>query len=531
MASVTFWYQLQPSARVPSIADTLAARVRDPAWLLCRQWQLGEFQGADAGSPAYARIHSHSASIDTATAGAASVALAPGELLEPLLQHEPLAADLPTRVELGQTFESLAGAELAGLYRGAYPIGTASTDPAAARFLAICAGRAIDGVALYSAAKSALAAGHAVPAEPALNAAQLPAATQAITDFVGWVEATWGPIGDGDPPGWDASRLEYTAAVRAGALELLATQDAEGALDWYSFDLRSGASPTPTPRPVSVIPGRVRFRGMPNSRFWDFETAATDFGAIIPDPRDLAKLLFADFLLLHGDDWLLASLDVPAGSLCWVDSLTVTDVFGVTEAIGRADALPGTRWTAFSTTDADGAPAPFLIVPASAAAAAQAGAPVEVVDLLRDETADMAWAVEHVVEGDVGPLALDQPAAVAPPLDAPATLAYRLASTLPANWFPLLPVKTAQGGLALVAGTVEDQPSAPAGRVVQRLSAPGFELPQHEVGRAGLRLHRVAARTRASDGTARLWLGRRRAIGVGEASSGLRLDIADDASG
>jgi hypothetical protein len=536
MASVTFWFQLQPSARVPSIADALAARVRDPAWLLCRQWQLGEFQGADAGSPAFARIRSHSAPLDAAVAGAASVPLTGGELLEPVLQHEPLGADLPTRVELGQTFEILAGDELAGLYRGAYPIApaAAAADPATARFLAICAGRATDGVALYAAAKAALAANQAVPAQPALDASLLPAATQAIAAFVEWVETTWGAPGDGEPPAWDAARLDYDAAVSSGALELSATQDAEGALDWYTFDLQSGDAPDAEPNPFSVIPGRVRFRGMPNSRFWDFETSATDFGAIIPDPRDLAKLLFADFLLLHGDDWLLASLDVPAGSLCWIDSLTVTDVFGVTETIARADALPGTRWTAFSTTDAAaGAPAPFLVVPASAAAAALSGAPVEVVDLLRDETADMAWAVEHVVAGDVGPLSLDVPAPGAPPLDAPAALAYRLASTLPANWFPLLPVTgatTAADALALVAGTVEDQPRAPAGRLVQRLSAPGFQLPAHEISRAGLRLERVASRTRASDGSARLWLARRRSIGAGEASSGLRYDAAEDAS-
>ncbi len=530
MASVTFWFQLQPSARAPSIADSLAARVRDPAWLLCRQWQLGEFQGADAGSPAYARILSHGAPIDAATVGTASVPLTAGELLEPALQREPLGADLPTRVELGQTFESLAGESLASLYRGAYPIAGPAADAATARFLAVCAGRATDGVALYAAAKTALAAGHAIPAAPALDASLVPAATQAIAAFVEWVDTTWGEIGDGEPPAWDADRLDYDATVSSGALELSATQDAEGALDWYAFDLRSGDPPTATPAPFSVVPGRVRFRGMPNPRFWDFETAATDFGAIIPDPRDLAKLLFADFLLLHGDDWLLASLDVPTGSLCWIDSLTVTDVFGVNEAIERADAMPGTRWTAFSTTGPDGAPAPFMVVPASAAAAAQSGAALEVVDLLRDETADMAWAVEHVVEGEVGPLSLDVPPPGPTPLDAPAALAYRLASTLPANWFPLLPVKTAASGLALVVGTVEDQPRSPAGRLVTRLSAAGFQLPQHEVSRAGLRLERVASRTRGSDGTARLWLGRRRTVGAGEASSGLRYDAAEDVS-
>lgn len=129
MASVTFWFQLQPSARVPSIAEALAARIRDPAWLLCRQWQLGEFCGADAGSPAYARIHSHSAPIDAATLGPASLPLPAGELLEPVLQSEPFTADLPTRVELGQTFDSLAGADIAGVYRGAYPIAEPSRRP------------------------------------------------------------------------------------------------------------------------------------------------------------------------------------------------------------------------------------------------------------------------------------------------------------------------------------------------------------------------------------------------------------------
>ena len=53
MASITYWNQLRPVPRAPSVAEGLAAQVRDPAWMLCRQWQLGEFQGADGGSPAF----------------------------------------------------------------------------------------------------------------------------------------------------------------------------------------------------------------------------------------------------------------------------------------------------------------------------------------------------------------------------------------------------------------------------------------------------------------------------------------------
>ena len=57
LSSITFWNRLEPRPRSTDLANALAARVRDPAWFLARQWQLGEFQGEDAGSPAYLRIH------------------------------------------------------------------------------------------------------------------------------------------------------------------------------------------------------------------------------------------------------------------------------------------------------------------------------------------------------------------------------------------------------------------------------------------------------------------------------------------
>jgi hypothetical protein len=89
-----------------------------------------------------------------------------------------------------------------------------------------------------------------------------------------------------------------------------------------------------------------------------------------------------------------------------------------------------------------------------------------------------------------------------------------------------MPVVTTAGAVALVAGTVESGPDTPSGRLVKRLSASGFQLPEEEVSRAGVRLERVACRTRTSDGRSRLWVARRRHIGAGEASSGLHYDEA-----
>ena len=528
MASLTYWSQLQPSPRGSSIAEGLAARVRDPAWLLSRQWQLGEFDGADAGSPAFVRIVSHTATLTAVQLGASTVALDPGQLLEPLVEAEPIGLDLATRVEIGQSFEALVTPAVRDLFRAAYPIAPAdgTADPATARFLAVCAGHAVDGVALYFAAKQAQRDHHALPATPTLGSAVQPATTQAIATFIQWVETTWGTLGTDEPAAWDASRLEYGATVSAGPLTLAGRPDDEAALDWYAFDVVGGTAAPSPPAATSVIPGHVRFRGMPNARWWDFETNKTDFGALLPDPRDLAKLLFADFLLLHGDDWFLAPLDVAAGSLCWIDELAVTDVFGMVTRISRADTTPGARWTLFSTTDrTTGGLAPFLVVPSSAAAASLEGRAVEEVHLLRDETADMAWAVEHIVESPTGMPRVEAPLPVStPPAGVPAPLWYQLATPLPSSWFPLMPVRMPTGAFALVAGTVDGGPRAPSGRLVRRLSAAGFQLPEEEIGRAGVRLQRVACRSRSSDGKMHLWMARRKQIGAGEASSGLRYD-------
>ena len=119
--------------------------------------------------------------------------LAAAELLEPVVEAESLATDLATRVELGQTFETLVSPVIAGLYRTAYPIAPAdaAADPAEARFRSICAGRVTDGVALYQAAKAAQATHQALSAEPALDANARPAALEAISTFIEWVESTW----------------------------------------------------------------------------------------------------------------------------------------------------------------------------------------------------------------------------------------------------------------------------------------------------------------------------------------------------
>jgi hypothetical protein len=538
MPSITYWSQLFPSPRTADIAETLAARVRDPAWFLARQWQLGEFQGADAGSPAFVRILSRTAPLATAAVGSATETLAANAPLEPLVEREPFTPDLATRVEAGQTFEALlARAGIAttvrDAFRAAYPVSRDATpgatpgatiDAATAAFLRVCAGRATDGVALYEAAR----AGTQVPA---LDATMRAKVTPVLAAFTAWVDATWGAFGRTEPPAWDPTRLAYEVKVATsatdGGLALTGTPDGAADFDWYSFDVE-GATPavaTP-PTATSVLPGHVQFRGMPSPRWWDYEGSKTDFGAVVPDPRDLGKLLFMDFLLLHGADWYLAPLDVATGSLAWIDSLTVTDVFGVASDIPSAQTAGG--WSMFVNRSASPGIAPFLLVPATASASIATSAPIEDVHLLRDETADLAWAIEHIVEGATGAAAVEPaPSALDVPRDAPAPLVYVLETPLPASWFPLMP-QSIGGAIMLAAGTVEGG-AAPRGRIVPRLSAPDFLLPDAEVPRSGVQVRRIVCRARSADGATHLWIARRTRVGAGAAASALRYDLAQPA--
>ena len=57
-------WRLEPSPRTTGIDEGLAAKVHDPLWLLGRQWQVGEFNGRDAGTPAVVQVAGNSAPVN-----------------------------------------------------------------------------------------------------------------------------------------------------------------------------------------------------------------------------------------------------------------------------------------------------------------------------------------------------------------------------------------------------------------------------------------------------------------------------------
>ena len=559
--SITYWVRGEPDARGETFADAMAARLRDPLWMLTRQWQLGEFIGGDAGSPAYVELAERFGTLTAwQTSGQPPAPLTSGPI-EYQSEREPLEADLATAIELGQTAERLLterGANaLIPLFRTAYPVSATpvdASDPSEVGYRGVCGARAIDGVALATAAR---AAQPNLPANPVIPLADQANALQAINDFLAWVTATVGTLGDGDPAAWQPATLAYGLSITGtapdgSAITLAANPAADGLLEWSALDLQPVQAGSATATARGVIPAHLRFTGMPNARFWDFETSGTDLGSIVPDKRDLARLAVMDLMLVHGNDSFVMPVSLAPGALYEVQQLLVHDVFGVLTRVTWADleAISAGAWAAFTTSvvGQTTARAPFFVFPPSTSVAMQAGPPVEEIQFARDEQANMVWALELTTQNAIGEgwsgheRDIAQNGGAAPPPPAPQAaavpLTYDIQTRVPEYWIPFLPVlvSSATGSVMLERAAMlrpNATPIAPVGRILVPSSIPPgspYQVPEEEVARTGVRVVRCVCRSRWVDGTTWLWAMRQSGPARGEANSALRFDLADPRS-
>lgn len=568
MPSITGWTRLEPRPRSQDFSLALQARLRDPLWMLARQWQVGEFQGEDAGSPVAARLEMGISLVNRFRAGSqenASPYDAQRMPLEALVEGEALftpgAADLRLAAQAGLHFLRLLKTN--GLdeayrqdYLDQYPLPELpDLDPESRRFLAVMRGRAPDGARLSLDLRQALSADPpALPTAPEIDPGDRPAALAAALSWLAWWDGFFLQPAAGQNS-WAAEKMECRFQVSApdGEQEsvLAAREYYHGHLDWYSFDLQRegalGGEAGPGGEHTlihSVVPTGVDFGGMPASRWWEFEDGRVDFGRVDAAPEDLARLLLLEFAMVYGDDWLLIPVRLEVGSLCRIRSLVVTDTFGERVVIppSAQPADPAASWGLFYLAES-GQPLSRRLAPAEqtfflppSLASSLESPPLEEVLLVRDEMANLAWAIERTVLGAAGrPVdrfeayqEKQRQAPVSTPPAAEAAVVYHLASSIPDHWIPLLPVRLGedQRSIALQRGAMLD-PETGQGVLPQgKFLTPGQRLiiDDEDVSRVGTRLKRLYQYARWTQGQSFLWLGRQKQFGRGEASSGLRFD-------
>lgn len=579
MASITSWMRLQPLSRNAEMKNSLQARIHDPLWLLTRQWQLGEFQGEDNGSPIMARWRADAAKLSRYFSGAINantIANAPrydpSMPLETLVERETIlpandqTAKLRFAAESGQQFlrmlDQMREAEaISRDYRDAFvrkypmsrltPEQRATLDSDSLAFIDLMAARVPDGRLLRTAFRATNAGVIVIAPDLHVAPGDLADVREAARLWLIWFDTLFSEP-EKENPAWLPERMEYAFSVGTrfsdGEVPLTAEEYCEGHLDWYAFDVNlevtlGGASDdTLTEITRSAIPAPVSFRGMPNARFWEFEDAQVDFGSVDAGPTDLARMLLVEFSLTYGNDWFVIPVELPVGSLYRCRSLVIEDTFGVRTLVRPSSQLsePHSTWRMFqqSHTRSSGLTKPaanlFFLTPSLLKG--MESKPIEEVLFLRDEMANMAWGVERIVESAAEkPLTrLEQEIqTTAPSVETtdPNKLVYKLATKVPDNWVPLLPVKSNEG-LRLRRGKVLKVDGPPEfidahGNILrpQVTNENGLRIFEEEIPREGIRVTRHYQLTRWHDGSTHLWIGRRKKVGSGEGSSGLKFDV------
>jgi hypothetical protein len=488
LPTVTVYNRLEGRPRTQAFDRALQAEVRDALWMLARQWQLGEYQGDDAGSPLLAKVSLARTELTRFRAREhPSAAFADPLPLEARVERRPVRLGLDLRLVMGRYWLKLVAdvADLRDAYIAAYPV--IEPDPESAadagraahpevwQSFAAVAGRAMDGGALL-AYLEADAGHHAYDGVAGVDPGDHSAIDDRADQFRAWVARTILPPAHPGEDAWDPQRLEYAFACSAprrdgGAKVYVADEYHGGALDWWAFDVdptrdaiedglpADPAEPQPvTEPPRTMVPTAVVFDGMPNTRWWAFEDRRTNFGDIDAATTDVAKLLFLEFALVYANDWFLIPFELPAGSIAEVRGIAVTNVFGERTWIEPAGAGADDdwqRWGLFnvSVRGEGGAADTALFVP-PVVPKVQESAPREEVVLVRDEMSNMVWGVERTVplpngsskrgvEAARETLAFHQRLAGEPgpvPEGRVANIRYQVMTSVPEHWIPFVPV-------------------------------------------------------------------------------------------
>ncbi|MDQ0576727.1 hypothetical protein [Agromyces albus] len=547
--------RLEPDSITGDPAPGTEARLGDPAWMLGRQWQFGELTGEDAGTVVSVHVASRSlpvtawAPLDDATGepGAPLGEMAwrpwrPGAILEELVQDVPalgFGRGLRQRAEAGAQLVDLlvdAGApEVAAALVARHPLALepdpndpdGTLDTKVGRLFAVLGGALPDGLAIAE----ELAAG-----EPdwVSGADDADAVRAAASDWLDWFQGA--PDSGG---AWSVDRLEYRFALRFGdddhAIVARGTQFGSAEVRWSDLEWveRAGgqvpdgsADGTPVDTEATMLAAPLRYPAMPADRYWQLEDGAIDLGAIEAQPHDLARICLVEFAMSSGDDWLSVPVDGLLGAVNQITRVELTDDFGDSSELTE---LVDERFTMFKLASATGRMLPGVVLP-PVAAGTLVGDAFEEVLFLRDEMANMAWAIEQTVQGPSG----DPRSRASEPPPAPdrwptglgpEELVYRLQSRVPAHWIPLVPISTAPGQVSLRKGALlrDGEPVLPTGVTLEPtpLTFPGEEIP-----REGVHLRAVPVLARRADGRYVRWTAYRVRTGRGEASSRLAWDSA-----
>ncbi len=430
-------YRLETRTRRYDVTDALRFRVYDPLWMLSRQWQMGEFRGNDAGTAMSVRARVKTTPIEKyqiGKDGGRTVSAGADTPLEPLVEQIDREITPQVRVESAVYFLDLLN-EAAGLSAAEKSLltnsimtnqdlaldrsdlsmprssveesdvtaFTKSRNTRLTRFKAACVGKIFDGYKLYQQRAASVV----------LKPATEKKLKKLLDTYCSWFKDRYLPT-SAQKGAWDTPSLGHHFKAENACGVYTAEDYAGGRVSWYSFDLekkKSGSSKGKV-QEMEVLPTLASYPGAPNKRLWQFEDRKVFMGNST-GMQAKGNIAFLQYATMYGNDWMLFPLKTEVGKYVEVESITVYDTFGIPVVVkGRAGKDDkgaktfGQQWQMFSNAPVNqesstAASADGLLFPPALVRTLE-GAPVEEVNFLRDEMANMLWGVETRLDDGCG---------------------------------------------------------------------------------------------------------------------------------
>lgn len=545
--------RLEGLPRQAEFEKSLKVETADPMWMLTRQWQLGEFQGEDAGTSCQAKILSEEQCPGVLTFGNGTSKefdpfLTP---LEPEVESEDVEVNLFLQVQMGRQFLRILGENGKSGYKGTflekYPISAEvdERDREGVLFAQTVLGKFPDGNAILQDIRSGAYADW-INSEGAFEDADRFLLTTAVSaQFDTWFKKLYHQTGP-ERNAWIPDRMEYNFNLEmphpegSKSVILEADQYASGKLDWSSFDenIKDSAGEIQQEDNLKAdvqtfIPAPLQYSGIPNPRFWQMEDGQIDFAKIQSGTTGLLSMLIMEYGITYSNDWFVLPYPMKINTYCEVKNILVTDVFGQHILIEPTFTDPEVSWHEFAVfrhTERQNLTSPrnrFYLAPSILKL--QQSEPLEKVNFMRDEMTNMVWAIENTVPSIAGggrAVKLNKPRfnPLQEPDNPESKIRYLAGTSVPENWIPFIPVHKPGSEQEIRLQRAKIPNASPPASLLLRERQPVHFIEEEEVPRAGVIVKRTFKRTRWIDGKTILWVGRTKNTGRGEGWSGLMFD-------
>lgn len=418
--------KLSSRTRTEDFTEALSMEVYDPLWMLGRQWQFGRFTGNDCGSTVTSKIITAKQRVCDLNLGDKYTPFTLDSPLEYEVEKQNHEIDYQVRVESALHFMWMYRL---GVYDSLFkdlvakfpldPLSSAAENKGLedlvvdsnerlqkmARFYGP---RLFDGYKLYLSKYS-----------PKTDKETFKAKLQQYKE---WFSKKYLPLGKDARNCWNPEKLGYEVKM-AVQDDIYAAEDYHtGRLSWYSFDEAPNdtgkvAALSYDCKTLTYIPTRATFPGAPSPRLWDFENTKVSFSNYSnKDFSQIASAVIVKFVTMFTNDWMIVPLEVEMGYLMRIQDIEVRDSFGEVFHIANTPEMVDakkndvgfeSRWAMFSTarsqayTQRNFSPVPGLLFPPTLNQTVE-GNPLEEVQFLRDEMANMMWGVETRVSDGCG---------------------------------------------------------------------------------------------------------------------------------